>query len=674
MVIDIIYNIALLLSLGIVYAIYPFKSMVKLRRHMILLGVGIGLVGLLLMSRPFVLVEGIMFDGRSILVGATSMFFGPVPAVISSAMMIAYRIFLGGDGVHTGVAVIASTCLIGVLWHRMRFESVMARKKQTGFEFYLVGLAMHVVMLLCMLLVPRAYLGEVLQVMTAPILIVYPLGFYLLAMLLYNQMQRFETSDRLETSEQRFKTMFEQAPMGITVTDSVTGNIIEANSKFLEIVGMTRDTCMTVDWMTITHPDDLAEDMRLMRQLLDGEIESFTMDKRYIKSDGSFVWVNMAVTIIKTTGSDVRRHLCMVTDITARKESEVAILHANTHDHLTDLRNRQDFERYLRVVDRPENLPLTVAIGDINGLKLVNDAFGRDEGDRLLCRVARMVKIVLREGDYCARIGGDEIAVVMAKTDKATAESLVGEIQRRVAAEAVRNVEISMSFGMAVKSEASRDINELVKHAENDMNRSKLYENPSTRSKAVYTIINTLHEKSRREELHSRRVGVLASRLAEALGMGVKEVAELRTAGLLHDIGKIAIDESVLNKNGRLNEREWEQMRRHPETGYRILGSVSDLGELATVVLAHHERIDGRGYPRGLVGEEIPLQARIIAIADAYDAMTAERPYREPVEDREAANEIRRCAGTQFDSRLARVFVEQILELPWENGCQTTSV
>jgi HD-GYP domain-containing protein (c-di-GMP phosphodiesterase class II) len=135
---------------------------------------------------------------------------------------------------------------------------------------------------------------------------------------------------------------------------------------------------------------------------------------------------------------------------------------------------------------------------------------------------------------------------------------------------------------------------------------------------------------------------------------------------LLHDIGKIAIDESVLNKEGRLTEAEWEAVRRHPEIGWRILGTVGELGELANHVLSHHERMDGTGYPQGLRGDDIPLQSRIISVVDAYDAMTAMRSYRKPVSDREAASELKRCSGTQFDATLARLFIEQILQLQWD--------
>ena len=205
-----------------------------------------------------------------------------------------------------------------------------------------------------------------------------------------------------------------------------------------------------------------------------------------------------------------------------------------------------------------------------------------------------------------------------------------------------------------------------MKQAEKMMNQSKLSESPSSRSRAVQAIINTLYEKNPREELHSRRVSDLAVRLGKAYGLKSKELAELRTVGLLHDIGKIAIDESILNKEGPLNADEWEAVKRHPETGWRILGAAGEFGELATYVLTHHERIDGKGYPRGLSGEDIPLQARIIAVVDAYDAMTAERPYRAIMGNQAAAKELKKWAGTQFDAQLAQLFVEQILQLSWD--------
>ncbi len=431
-------------------------------------------------------------------------------------------------------------------------------------------------------------------------------------------------------------------------------------------MGMTREEHAKYSWTELTHPDDLAEDLAFMKQLTSGEIDSYAMDKRFMRPDGTYVWVHMAVTAMQMEIENRHVHLCMVMDISARKEMEQAILWANRHDVLTGIENLQAFEQALYEADTRKQFPLSVLIGDVNGLKVVNDAFGREAGDELLIAVAQVMKRNAEGRGSSARIGGDEFAMVLPETSEKEAWELAQQIQREVGRLGVRNVRITISFGVSVKQVERESLNELLKQAENALRRSKLTESPSAHSRAVHTIISTLHEKNRREELHSRRVSVLSVRLAEVAGMGTKEAAELRTAGLLHDIGKIAIDDSVLNKQGKLTAQEWEEVKRHPEIGWRILGSVGELGELANYILSHHERMDGKGYPRGLSGQAIPIPSRIIAIADAYDAMTAPRPYRESISDAEAAAEIKRCAGSQFDTNLARLFVEQVLEYNWD--------
>ena len=184
---------------------------------------------------------------------------------------------------------------------------------------------------------------------------------------------------------------------------------------------------------------------------------------------------------------------------------------------------------------------------------------------------------------------------------------------------------VSISFGWDTKRKSDEDILKVLKSAEDYMYKHKIIENEGMRGNTINTIINTLHEKNPREEQHSKRVSEICQNIGKAIGLSEIEVSKLKVVGLLHDIGKIAIEEGILNKPGKLTEQEWNEIKRHPDIGYRILSSSYEMLELADCILAHHERWDGAGYPKGLKGEAIPMVARIIALADSYDAMTSER-------------------------------------------------
>ena len=199
-----------------------------------------------------------------------------------------------------------------------------------------------------------------------------------------------------------------------------------------------------------------------------------------------------------------------------------------------------------------------------------------------------------------------------------------------------------------------------MKIAEDHMYQNKLYASSSRRSETIDIILSTLHEKNKREEKHSRRVAELCAEMAQKMNFEDEEVKKIKTAGILHDIGKIGIEESLLNKPGKLTEEEYSEICKHAEIGYRILNTAPNMTEISEIILSHHERWDGLGYPKGIKGEEIPLFSRIIAIADSYDAMTSDRSYRAALSVQIAREEIRKNAGTQFDPELAIFFAEHI--------------
>ena len=176
------------------------------------------------------------------------------------------------------------------------------------------------------------------------------------------------------------------------------------------------------------------------------------------------------------------------------------------------------------------------------------------------------------------------------------------------------------------------------------------------RNQAIKVIMQTLHETNPSEKIHSERVSKLCRKIGQAMELDEKMIKELEISGLMHDIGKIAINNDILNKPGKLTDSEFEEIKKHPEISYHILKSADVYTRLAEYVLSHHERWDGKGYPRGLSGEDIPLVSRIITVADAYEAMTATRTYKKAFSNEKAIEELKRCSGTQFDPEIVRAF------------------
>lgn len=352
----------------------------------------------------------------------------------------------------------------------------------------------------------------------------------------------------------------------------------------------------------------------------------------------------------------------LITDITDRKKNEEHILRLSYYDHLTGLYNRRFFEEELKRLDVERNLPLTIVMGDVNGLKIINDSFGHDFGDSLILKIVEAIKKGCRQDEIIARLGGDEFIILLPKTDEATAEKIVNRIHRYIAEEKIGNLELSISFGYSTKHRITELISDTFKTAENQMYRHKLSDRSSARNKTISLIMNTLFEKNKREAIHSQRVSEICRDIATAMGFTKESIEQIASTGLIHDIGKIGIHESILNSTKRLTEDEWRQVKEHPEIGYRILSSSLEFAEIAEDVLEHHERWDGKGYPRGLTGKNISINARIICLADAYDAMVSERPYKLMLSKREAIEEIRYYSGKQFDPEIAEVFIEKVLK------------
>jgi diguanylate cyclase (GGDEF)-like protein/putative nucleotidyltransferase with HDIG domain len=345
-------------------------------------------------------------------------------------------------------------------------------------------------------------------------------------------------------------------------------------------------------------------------------------------------------------------------------------------DPLTGLRNRRGFEADLAACRDRQAL----VICDLDHFKRVNDTLGHPAGDDVLQRFADLLRAGTRDGDAAVRLGGEEFALVLAGVGEGEALA-VAERLRAAVADEFRDfpVPISVSMGIA-DAPPGGDPEPLVRAANRALFAAKRLgrdrcvvhhadtlamldaladDRAGEQLAAAVLLAETLDLRDVATARHSETVGRYAEQIALELGLPADHVERLRVAGVLHDIGKLGISDAVLLKPGSLVASEWEQIERHPEVGARILEH-ANLRDVASWVLAHHERVDGAGYPRGLAGDAIPLEGRVLAVADAYEAMTADRPYRRALSHEIARAELRRGAGTQFDPQVVEAFLRAL--------------
>jgi len=366
---------------------------------------------------------------------------------------------------------------------------------------------------------------------------------------------------------------------------------------------------------------------------------------------------------IKDEQEEVMGVVIVFTECNERIEKVHQTEYLSFHDYLTGLYNRRFLEEELKRLDTARNLPLSIVYADVDGLKTINDAFGHQYGDLLIQKVAYVMKNESRADDIITRTGGDEFVLLLPGTAEEDAKQTIQRIQKAISQEKIMEINLSVSFGCATKVQELQSTWEILKKSEEAMYKNKNRSSDMKRNDIIKSLIRMLFKKSPREEAHSLRVARLCEETAEACMLDDDKIKELGIAGALHDIGKIAVDEAILNKTDKLNEAEIAQIRNHPETGYRILVGSSEHYEIAEYVRSHHERWDGTGYPGLLAGKEIPVQSRIIAIASEYDVMTSETTYGEKKSELEAVDEMKRCAGTQFDPELVKIFIEKVLRI-----------
>lgn len=771
-------NIALLLIMSVAYESTNLLTPRHQKLKPWITGAALAAACVVIMNLPFTLRPGLVYDTRSILISVTALMFGWIPTIMTSATAILLRISTGGIGTLSGIAVIVSSAAIGLGWRYYVYPKTKARRYLSAF---LMGVVVHIAMLICTLLLPYPQNIAVIRIIALPVLTIYPAGSILLSVLLIRQQDFKGIQDQLAQSQERFKALFDKAPLGYQSLDS-GGCFIEVNQQWMDLLGYAKEEvlgkwfgdfvapayrdafqqrfpvfkergrihselqmihknggfvfiafdgrigydangeflqthCILKD---ISNEKKMGDDLRISeekystyinsapfgifvvnengeyidsnpaaskitgydrerllqmsirditaKESIQDAIQGFQVLKQsgsldtelqFIRADGTRRW--WTVTATKLLGG---RYLGFSTDITDRKNAQEELIFLSNRDFLTGLYNRRYFESELKRVDTNSHVPVSIIMGDINGVKLINDAFGHAEGDRLIMESARIIRSCCRESDTLARIGGDEFGLIMPNTDSATALKVLTGIQSALKSfdlfEKNDRFQHSVSLGFGTKKTPKEDIGQVIKIAEEYMYQRKLLEHTSSHSAIISSIKATMFEKSHETEEHAERLVILSKRIANGMNLAQKDRDRLELLATLHDIGKVGISDRILSKPSKLTDEEWVEMKRHPEIGYRIAMSSPELIPVAEGILCHQERWDGTGYPQGLKDENIPLLSRIIAVVDAYDAMTQDRPYRAAMTRTDAIAEIERNAGSQFDPQVAHIFVQQM--------------
>lgn len=538
----------------------------------------------------------------------------------------------------------------GVIWINSHFQK-KTRSLITGSAFFFLG----IYYLLTLYLAPRGLINSWCYLLHLGLIMIASMGTLKIIMN-FNRQQLVESEERFRRlAENASDLVFFYQMHPVPKFEYVSPSVVAFNGYTPEDHYNDPDLIYKS-----VHPDD-----RYMFKTMGQNIRPVTtIWLRFVHRDGHVIWTEQRFRYIFDNDGAVVGIQGIIRDVTERLEMQKQIEYISMHDALTGLYNRAYFEDKIQQFNNPAFSPVGVIMCDLDGLKLVNDSLGHDAGDKLLTAAAQLLKNNSRNDDIPARIGGDEFALLLPNSDEKQTQAIAGAILKSLEDYNHDNPHslLSLSVGYDVKKDSDTSIDETLKKADHNMYREKLFRSQSIHSTIVKTLTNTLKERDYITKTHSDRLLNLITRLGKNLGLSDSRIADMQLLAKFHDIGKVGIPDRILLKPGPLNENEKQEMQRHSEIGYRLAQSGPDLITIADWILKHHEWWDGNGYPLGLKGEEIPLECRILAIADAYDAMISSRPYREGRTPAEAVIELQKCSGTQFDPYLVDKFVELIEE------------
>ena len=477
-----------------------------------------------------------------------------------------------------------------------------------------------------------------------------------------NRTQELQTTNKLlQENKDHLQLILNSTAEAIYGID-ILGNCTFSNNSNLKILGYSgQDELIGKNMHQLIHHSYHdgsvfpVENCKILESIKKGE-GIRAEDEVFWKADGTYFDVAYNAYPQLKNGEVVGAVITFM-DITERKLTQKKIEYLNNHDPLTGLYNRRYFEKLLKIHNTKIHLPSTIIFGDVNGLKLTNDVFGHSIGDELLEKIAETLKDVCRDTDFVARVGGDEFVMFLPITNSKDAAIMATRIKKDLSKKQVSAIKCEMSIGHATRSNMQQSLESTLKKAEDEMYKQKTLNRKKYQSGMLKTIITSLHKKSPREKQHSLKVSNLSQKIGLALGLLDTEINQLKEAGYYHDIGKVRLDDSILNKSEKFNVFERKKMELHPVLGYRIMNLFDDKLNLAEGIYSHHENWDGSGYPKGLKGKEIPLIGRILAVAEYFVSL---KTYKN-INEEEAIQVIKKFSGSKFDPQIIDALSEIIL-------------
>lgn len=783
LIVDLVTNIILLMSLSVVYSLFTNESPLSRFSSKLVMGIAVSIVGYIVMSNAVEASTGIFFDGRSVLMLLTGLFFGVIPTVISGISLSFFRISMGGDGTIPGMLWVIIPGIIGVIWRYARLKNKDNNiSKISIYEQFIVIFITQVLMVGMLFFFPNRVPYSTLQIVALPLAVLYPIGGLLVSIFMMRQRINYFDSLVIKIREEEYNALFNKSAnysfliekndmilnvnqaaidrygytleefnsmsiydlclfskedilkkRDIAETDGLNFYTLKHILKNKEIIEVEiRSTPITIagetySYSTITDITDRIKDQRKYQDVnvklkatlhsvsdavvstnefgdieVINEVASSYLDstkdligenilnvvniyskdgKKNIKSifkkvmsgtdsfsskhpyilinskNDSTLYIDFSLSPIYYD-NQLRGCILVFRDVTNQFKQNEQIQYISQHDYLTGLYNRYFLEVEMKRLDTTRQLPITIIHGDINGLKLTNDAFGHFEGDNLLEEISDILKKATRSEDIISRWGGDEFIILLPQTSHEDSQKVINRIRDLQKKSRYEFMTPSISLGVATKTNNKQDLNAILNEAETKMYNNKQNDGKIMRKDFLQKLEKRLYDVHPELGAHSPMVSEYAKEFGKHLKLSNEDIETLSLLGLYHDIGWINVPSELLLKKGNLTNEEKDIINSHSEVGFRIMKSIPELSHIADLILDHHEKWDGSGYPFGKKEKDIPYLSRIISLCDAFDMMVNNSVYTPKKSVEAALKDIESYKGIQFDPDLAVEFIK----------------